>query len=162
MREIFKELDDWIIESNKQEELPSIAACYFQVIGQNALLEANCSLTLFQTADIDAYTNAQYDVVKKLNDLLEPLGKHYDILSREIWMPKETSYLPLFDGVYVQVTYALPEYVLLSKALKAPHKNRALLIEYLASPPSALFMNLAKQYEVDLSQILEDAKHEPK
>jgi hypothetical protein len=49
---------------------------------------------------------------------------------------------------------AEPEAVLVSKALKAPAKNRQLLVEYLASGPSDRFMKLVAKHTVDLEQFL--------
>ena len=46
------------------------------------------------------------------------------------------------------------EAVLVSKALKAPAKNRSLLTEYLAKGASQRFLDMAKKYGVDLEQFL--------
>ena len=107
-----------------------------------------------ETADVDAYTNASYRVVQKLNQLLEPLGKHYDQFSSEIWMPEETEYLSFFDGYRVSVTIAKEEYILISKALKALELNRMLLVEYISRGPSQLFVDLTKKYGISFDSIL--------
>jgi hypothetical protein len=60
----------------------------------------------------------------------------------------------LFLGQYVEALLARPEYVLISKALKARDKNRNLIIEYLAKSPSELFLGLAQKYQVDLEWFL--------
>lgn len=44
--------------------------------------------------------------------------------------------------------------LLISKALKAPHKNRALIIEYLARGATARFMRLAAKYKLDLESFV--------
>lgn len=44
--------------------------------------------------------------------------------------------------------------VLLSKALKAPAKNRSLLTEYLAMGASERFLELAEKYHLDLEQFV--------
>ena len=44
--------------------------------------------------------------------------------------------------------------VLLSKALKAPLKNRALIVEYVAAGASERFYALAARYGLDLEQFL--------
>jgi hypothetical protein len=86
--------------------------------------------------------------------LLKTQGRDLDALGHEIWMPKETKYSVLYAGQWVGLSVADAESVLLSKALKAPDKNRALLVEYLAGGPSARFLALAKKYRVDLEQFL--------
>ncbi len=49
---------------------------------------------------------------------------------------------------------AEPEAILLSKALKAPAKNRALIVEYLAKGATERFMTLAQKYALDLEQFV--------
>jgi len=70
-------------------------------------------------------------------------------------MPQETEYEIFFVGKWLKAYLARPEYVLLSKAMNAPKKNKALIVEYLASEPPAKFFELAKKYKVDLDQFLE-------
>jgi ribosomal protein L17 len=43
---------------------------------------------------------------------------------------------------------------LISKAKKAPIKNKNLIIEYIGNKPSKLFFDLAKKYEVRLEDFL--------
>jgi len=50
-------------------------------------------------------------------------------------MPRESQYLPRFSGRFVTLLLADPEAIILSKAVKALAKNRALVTEYLASCP---------------------------
>jgi hypothetical protein len=69
-------------------------------------------------------------------------------------MPREARYDAFFKGRFVRVLLADPESILLSKALKAPAKNRQLIVEYLASGASERFLGLARKYHVDLEQFL--------
>ena len=69
-------------------------------------------------------------------------------------MPRETRYSPLYRGRHVQLMLAEPEAILLSKGLKAPLKNRALLTEYLARTPSERFFKLVNKYNLNLEQFL--------
>jgi hypothetical protein len=57
-------------------------------------------------------------------------------------------------GPFVRLLLAEPEAILLSKAIKAPDKNRALITEYLAQGASDRFLELAKKYNLDLEQFL--------
>ncbi|MCA9619598.1 MAG: hypothetical protein KC731_11250 [Myxococcales bacterium] len=91
---------------------------------------------------------------RQFEALLETAGKVLDPHGAEVWMPNETEYRLVYDGVYVRGMIAEPDYVLLSKAKKAPAKNRALLIEALAAGPSQRLLDLAKRYDVDLEALL--------
>jgi hypothetical protein len=75
-------------------------------------------------------------------------------MSRWIEVSRETKYRKLYAGRFVQLLVAEPEAVLLSKALKAPAKNRSLIAEYLASGPSERFKSLARKYDLELEQFL--------
>jgi len=80
----------------------------------------------------------------------------FDELSNEIWMPEETKYISIYKGQSVDGYYAEPEYVLLSKALKAPEKNKNLIIQYISIGPSQLFLDLCSKYQVNLEVFLDD------
>ena len=69
-------------------------------------------------------------------------------------MPEETEYDLVFDGRWVRGFVAQPDFVLLSKALKAPEKNHPLIVELLATGASTRFYDLAERYELDLEQFL--------
>ncbi len=82
----------------------------------NALLEAKLDIEIAATADVDAFNDAEYSVVAKLNELLLQEGLEYDQLSNEIWMPVENVYRDIFRGHWVIALLAQPEFVMLSKA----------------------------------------------
>lgn len=154
---VFKNLDNWMTEEVKaalKDGLLPIKECEFKIVGQTALLEAALNLNLAATADVDAYTNAQYVVKAKLNEMLKAVGLELDPLSDEIWMPRETKYIPFFKGDLVRASRADPVHVLVSKAHKAPAKNRILIASYIAGEPPAEFFTLCKSYKVDLAAIL--------
>jgi hypothetical protein len=158
LKKIFKELDKWIDEQNVErveDGMLSIAACEIKVIGQTALLEAKISLHVPATMDVDVFANYEYSVRKKFADLLNKNGKELDPVGHEAWMPIETEYDNFFVGKWLKTYLAKPEYVLLSKAKMAPDKNKALIVEYLASTPPSNFFELAKKYKVDLDSFLE-------
>lgn len=67
-------------------------------------------------------------------------------------MPRETKYDELFAGRHVRMLLAEPDAVLVSKALKAPVKNRALITEYLRGGASERFLKLALKYKVELER----------
>lgn len=158
LKKIFKKLDKWIGEQNverAEEGMLSISACEIKVIGQTALVEAEISLHIPATMDVDVFANYEYSVRRKFAGLLKENGKELDPVGHEAWMPKETEYEIFFFGKWLKAYLAKPEYVLLPKAMKAPKKNKALIVEYLASEPPAKFFKLAKKYKVDLDHFLE-------
>lgn len=157
--DIFASLDVWLsqeADASRHEGTLPLRACEFKIVGQTALLQASLGLSIAATADVDAFTDAEYVVKVKLNELLRVVGLELDPLSDEIWMPKETRYTPFFKGVMVEASRAEPVHVLVSKALKAPEKNKTLLRAYLAGEPTPEFFELCEKYKVDLANILKD------
>ncbi len=69
-------------------------------------------------------------------------------------MPRETEYTEFYFGKWVKAYLAKIEFVMISKAKKAPEKNKALIIEYIAVGPSKSFFELAAKYKVDLDSFL--------
>jgi hypothetical protein len=154
---LLRELDEWVERSNREarsEGMAAIRPCSIRLLGQMALFEAGVPLTLVATHDVDVYANFDWAVRKELERLLARAGRVLDPLGHEVWMPQETEYDLVFTGRWVQGLVAQPDFVLLSKALKAPEKNRALIVELLATGASPRFFALAERYELDLEQFL--------
>jgi hypothetical protein len=122
-------------------------------MGQTALLEAHLPLALVATRDVDVKADYEFSVESEFKRLLRLKGRDLDPLGHEVWMPRETQYTALYAGRSVELSIADAECVLLS-TLKAPAKNRVLILEYLASGPSERFLALAKKYRVNLEQFL--------
>lgn len=158
LKEIFEKLDDQVIAANKRfadEGSFPIPKFQVQVLGQVGLLEAQIDIPMNKTIDLDAYSNMKYSAKRIFIGILAEYGLVYDDLSDEIWMPKETVYNTIFEGQIVTGMVAQPEYILLSKAIKAPDKNRTLLARYLGHKPSKLFISLCDKYGVDLKELLD-------
>jgi hypothetical protein len=157
LRDIAAELDRWVVEQNfeaEQEGLAPIERCTIRVLGQAALMEADLPLALASTQDVDVRADCTDSVQKKFEELLRRRGRTLDPLGHEAWMPRETRYRPIYDGRQIRLSIAEPEAVLLSKALKAPSKNRSLITEYLAVGASERFLALARKYSLDLEQFV--------
>lgn len=151
--ELVEKLDVWVVQRNleaRAEGLPALAPCILRLLGQSALFEMRAPLTLAVTNDVDLYANYSYAIEVELRRLLKSVGKDLDAFGHEIWMPKETKYERVYSGEYVSLEIADMESILLSKALKAPRKNRALIVEYLAQGASPRFLHLAGKYALDL------------
>ncbi len=157
LRAIAQRLDRWIAELDweaRQEELVRPDPCTIRVLGQTALFEAELGLTLASTKDVDVRADYSDAVRREFERLLAEHGRLLDPVGHEAWMPRETRYRSLFEGPFVKLLVAEPEAVLVSKALKAPAKNRTLLTEYLAGGASERFLRLANKYAVDLESFL--------
>lgn len=156
LKQVFKQLDGWCVRENRQRKnigSPSLRPFEIKVLGQTALIEQSVSLPLVTTRDVDAYANFEYTAMREFERLLAKHGKSFDRHSSEIWMPKETRYRIVFSGEYVTGKVARPEYVLISKAKKAPERNAALLKAYVERGPSPLFRKLAKTYKINVEAL---------
>jgi len=155
LAEIFLALDQWAARENVRARADGTLAhkrCTVRVLGQSALWAAGVDLTLTATQDLDAYGDYEWAVQQELERLLGEHGKVLDPHGHEVWMPTETTYSPIYRGTFVEALVADADAVLISKALKAPEKNRALVTEYLAKGASERFFELAQKYGVDLEQ----------
>ena len=150
---IFSKLDEWIYSQNQLATEGGgllISPCTFKLLGQSALIEARLGFELARTADVDAYYDAPYKALQQLDVLLAKHGMHLDPLGQEVWMPAETKYDSLFSGQYLELQLAQAVYVLTSKSLKAPEKNKEIISQYLASEPEEEFFALCERYNVEL------------
>jgi hypothetical protein len=157
LAEIAEKLDAWAIDQDlraRDEGLPRLRPCTIRILGQSALLELKLPFTLAVTKDVDVQADYDDAVRREFARLLAAEGRDLDPLGHEIWMPRETRYAELFHGRFVAMLLADAEAVLLSKASKAPLKNKLLLTEYLASGASERFLQLAAKYRVDLEQFV--------
>jgi len=157
LREVARRLDEFVIERNleaREAGLPLTKPSVIRVMGQTALIEAGVKLTLAATRDVDCTFDLESGVEREFRRLVALEGRELEPLGAEIWMPSETAYEPLYEGRFVTVLIADADAVLLSKALKAPAKNRALITEYLARGASQRFMDLAAKYSLDLEVFL--------
>jgi hypothetical protein len=155
IRSVAEKLDAWMMARNleaRAEGVLQLRPCRIRILGQMALLEGGASLTLALTRDVDVYADWEHEVQSEFRRLLAREGLDLDPLGDEIWMPGETEYADLYRGRYATVQVADIDSVLLSKALKAPEKNRALLVEYLAGGPSERFLKMAEKYGLDLER----------
>lgn len=151
--ELVAKLDAWVVQRNleaRDKGAPTLAPCLLRLLGQSALFEMRAPLTLAVTKDVDLQANYAYAIEVELRRLLKLAGMELAALGQEIWMPKETQYERVYAGEYATLEIADMDSILLSKALKAPRKNRSLIVEYLARGASSRFLRLAREYELDL------------
>jgi hypothetical protein len=156
LKEVFKKFDKWIEGENTERDATGAQKlkCDVYIIGQTALLEAKLQIQLAATMDVDLFRQLHGPMREKLDVLFAQYGKKIDPVGHEAWMPIETQFDLLFSGKFASCFIAKPEYILISKAKKAPIKNKNLIIEYIGNKPSKLFFDLAKKYEVRLEDFL--------
>ncbi|HEX5101705.1 MAG TPA: hypothetical protein VFV94_19470 [Polyangiaceae bacterium] len=153
LREVAEQLDRWMIDENLRladDGLLRLKPCTIRALGQAALLELGLPVELAATQDVDVRADYEDAVRRRFAELLRARGLELDPLGHEIWMPSETRYTSAFQGKFVALMLAEPEAILVSKALKAPAKNRVLIAEYLTVGPTPRFWQLAKKYRLDL------------
>lgn len=152
---VARKLDAFIVAQSKEAEeegSPQPQPCKIQLLGQMALFEADLGLDLVATEDVDVKANYSHEVQKEFERLLQMKRLKLDPVGHEAWMPKETKYEAVFKGRFVSLLIAEPEAVLISKALKAPEKNKNLIRAFIACGASDRFFELAETYRVDLEQ----------
>ena len=164
LRAIFTELDARIallIDERAETGGPKIARAEIRILGQMSLL-ANETVTsivaLAETGDLDAILRTEYVVEKELKAILKKHGLVYDETSNEIWIPNEAKFESLFDLKNVFVSRIDAESALVSKAVKAPNKNRTLIQDALSSGG---FPKLAQRIEKEggnLAYFLENSE----
>lgn len=154
---IASKVDMWAVEQNQKtnfDNLKPIPKTEIYIVGQTALLEAKLSIAIAATMDVDSYTELNYQLRVKFDELLQEEGRHLDPVGHEAWMPEETKYKSLYKGKLISLSIAEPVYIILSKARMAPVKNKTLILDYIASSDlDHKLFDLAKKYDVDLETL---------
>jgi hypothetical protein len=139
LEELFTELNvkaDEINRERREERLFRIPKAKVQLLGQISLLSHErvaLILSLAQTGDLDALLTMDQVLKAELKRILRKRGMLYDEDSYLIWIPPGARFEALFDLENVVVESIDPESALVSKAVKAPGKNRQLIREAIAS-----------------------------
>ena len=139
LKAIFKELNKRVAAMNHSrriEGLLPISKAKVQLLGQISLLahdKVSSILSLAQTGDMDAFLTMDHAVREELKSILKGQGLIYDEDSYLIWIPPLASFETLFDLEHVLVESIDPESALVSKAVKAPDKNKHLIRQAIAS-----------------------------
>jgi len=88
---------------------------------------------------------------------LPKYGLVFDDDSRLIWIPPESKFETFCDLRFVRVKLLDAESALVSKAVKAPKKNKLLVVEAIASEKFSGLVERIKKNGGDLNYFLEDA-----
>jgi hypothetical protein len=110
----------------------------------NAINSADLTydLNLIQTGDVDALIQADYFYKSELKKILPKYGFIYDEDSPYIFIPEDSHFNSFASLSLIEVDVIDPESALVSKAVKAPEKNKNLIREALHKNT---FLNLAKR-----------------
>jgi hypothetical protein len=139
LEQLFKELNNRIeqlISERRDEGLLPIPKSKIQILGQMSLLaneKVSLLLSLAQTGDFDAFLRMDHVVKNELQELLKRQNLIYDEDSSLVWIPPKARFEPMFDLNHVVVELIDPESALVSKAVKAPAKNKQLIREAITS-----------------------------
>ncbi len=139
LKSLFQELNASIEEINRErheKKLSAVSKSKVRLLGQISLLsneKASAILTLAQTGDMDAYLIMDHIVKEELKKVLKKYRLIYDEDSYLIWIPEDAKFNRIFDFNQIVIESIDPESALVSKAVKAPEKNKQLIREAIAS-----------------------------
>jgi hypothetical protein len=139
IEELFTELNcriSVIIDERRAAGLLPLAKAKVQLLGQMSLLshaKVSLILSLSQTQDLDAFLTMDHVIKEELKIILQKRGWVYDEDSYLIWIPPGAKFEALLDLDHICVEAIDPESALVSKAVKAPGKNKQLIREAIAS-----------------------------
>ncbi|HQH26154.1 MAG TPA: hypothetical protein PLP17_02060 [Oligoflexia bacterium] len=156
LKTLIERLELKLSEQESQSEAlgsPSLSRGEVILLGQFSLFcqpAAAEVLPLIATQDIDALVKATGGFESQFRAVVNELGFQYDELSSEVWIPEGAHYNLLYQGSRFTIQALDPISVLVSKAVKAPQKNRILIQEAIGQYGDQLISRLEK-YSVDLS-----------
>ncbi|MCB0321951.1 MAG: hypothetical protein KDD69_00210 [Bdellovibrionales bacterium] len=119
-------------EEQDEADRPEESSARITLLGQFSLFvdeEFSRQVPLIATADVDALIDASWPVRSAFVRVLNKRGLEYDELSSEVWIPPDSTFLVLWESEVLRCEYLSPLYCLLSKAVKAPEKNRRLILQ---------------------------------
>lgn len=160
LRKIFEALDLRIQTLNRERAaagLILIPDCEITILGQMSLLaneKAALVLALAQTADMDAYLVMDHLAKEEFRKILKDQNLIYDDDSHLIWIPPAAKFEILFKFSHTTVKAIDPESALVSKAVKAPAKNKQLIRAAIASGEFETLADRILQNGGDLKEFL--------
>ena len=138
LQDLIERIEASILLANAErgsEGLPEFGQVEIRLLGQFGLLvhpKASSELQPAATRDIDATLRGEWSARWIVRSVINQSGYTYDDLSNEIWLPPEAQFELLHDSQCLKVEVIAPLFNLLSKAVKAPERNRNLIVEGIA------------------------------
>ncbi len=149
-------------ENLEREEMGTvkIRSVEIQILGQVTLLANEMAakvLPLQRTGDLDAVIKSTHFFVKDtlVKTILPKFNLVYDEDSEKIWIPPGSRFETLCTHRCFMVKLLDPESALVSKAIKAPAKNRLLIVEAIASEAFPALIERIQKHGGDLTFFLE-------
>ena len=133
LKEVFVALDHAISSENVSRDSMGgleLRSATIRILGQMSLLlndSVSKQFNLFATQDVDAHVLGESFVIQTFKKLLADRGLEFDFLSTEIWLPLDATYIPVYEGDKLRCEILDPISALVSKAVKAPEKNKLLI-----------------------------------
>jgi hypothetical protein len=143
-------------EERLKDGLFSLSLAKISLLGQFSLIvnpEINSKIQLANTVDVDALLKCDWSARSVIKEVLLDFGFVYDELSGEIWIPPNSKFVLLYESSSLRIEALEPLYALVSKAVKAPHKNRFLIQQAIGIYGESL-IGLIKQNGGDIEVFL--------
>lgn len=162
LRSVFSQLDERIQKLNEQRRKNGelgLGKSEIRLLGQMSLLsdrKVAAVLTLAQTADLDAQLKMDGVVKREFLQILSEHHLEYDEDSTKVWLPKGHRFIEQFSFDHLGVSALDPESALVSKAVKAPEKNKQLIREAIASGEFPGLVDRLVKEKVDLAFFAEE------
>ncbi len=157
LKNIISKFEDRVGKLNSGRHAGPYSALKVTVLGQQALLlrqEYLKNFSLIATNDFDGLLNGEIPLEDIFKAILREEGLTYDEDSEYIWLPAETEYELIYKSEYIEIVSPYPIYLIVSKALKASEKNKALVIQAMQEFTDDL-LQLFEKYNVDVEYFLD-------
>lgn len=142
----------------EKDGLPRLSTLKVKILGQMALSlnnKASNLLHIAQTLDVDAWLEGDFSARNAFKDIIKEIALVYDELSSEIWIPDNAKFEKIIESPELVIEILDPIAALTSKAVKAPNKNKILIVEALAVYGEQLAEEIIR-YGGDLNFFIEE------
>lgn len=127
--------------------------CEIRLLGQFSLLATQDlpkSIQIRATLDVDAIFSGDHSTGLLFRDAVKECGFEFDDLSGEIWLPANATFNVIAEEELFKLSALDPLSAIVSKAVKAPEKNKVLVRQAIEAYGDRLMRQL-QDYKVDLN-----------
>jgi len=157
LERVVKRFEVEVSKLNQDRRAGPFGTLKVRVLGQQALLIRRASLSglrLLATTDFDAVLNGEPPLEDIFKRFLREEGLTYDEQSPLIWLPEETKCETIYKSEIIEVEGPLPIYLIVSKAVKAPEKNK-LLVTQAIEVFGDEFLGMLEKYGADINYFID-------
>lgn len=158
LKGIIENFENEVQKLNADRRIGPLRKLKVTILGQQGLLirqDSLIGLQLLATTDFDGLLQGEPPLEDIFKRLLREEGLTYDEQSHYIWLPEETKSEIIYDSDLIEVKSPFPIYLIVSKAAKAPEKNKQLVIDAINEFGDPL-ISLLEKYEVNINYFLGD------